>query len=366
MVSRFIGREIIEKPACPFCGLMVQRPKELKSRIPTEMPVGSCSCGAVYAYDVTGHNLGTAMIEALVFSCNGDWDLAWSLLPEDDYLEKEVKNYDIETHMIVHGGAYEGRRIAGTLYFIRLQSDIREVTEEGTKQRMERATPVSQGYSSRLKGKKSFSKKEVEELVSNYDVDIILSLARKDKRIIRDLQRLIYSPDDLSRWKAADILGKVSAVIAQYDPGTVSKLLQRLFTAVSDTAASSWGCIDAIGEIVSNGPDQFAGYAPQLYQYASDRALLAEVLRALGKIGDAMPDLIRKKAFYFVPLLKDPDPEIRGYAAMLLGNLRADEAGDDLTTLTNDSLEIDIYRDGNLEKRTIGQLASGALQKLNA
>jgi hypothetical protein len=64
--------------------------------MPHEMPVGSCSCGAVYACDETGHNLGSAMIEALVFGCNMDWDLAWGLLPEEDYLEKLVENYDLE------------------------------------------------------------------------------------------------------------------------------------------------------------------------------------------------------------------------------------------------------------------------------
>ena len=86
--GRFLGRDVIERPSCPFCGTLIEKPKELAVRMPHEMPVGACSCGAVYAFDVTGHNLGTAMIEALVFGCNGDWDLAWDLLPEEDYLQK--------------------------------------------------------------------------------------------------------------------------------------------------------------------------------------------------------------------------------------------------------------------------------------
>jgi hypothetical protein len=137
-----------------------------------------------------------------------------------------------------------------------------------------------------------------------------------------------------------------------------------LFTAVSDTAASSWGCLDAIGEIISNSPDYFAGYAPQLYQFASDRGLLVEVLRALGRIGGAKPDLIRNKAFHFIPLLKDPEVQIRGYAAILLGNLGAGEAKGDLKLLVSDSSEMEIYMEGNLQKRTIGHLASEALEKI--
>ncbi|NIR13136.1 MAG: PBS lyase, partial [Desulfobacterales bacterium] len=64
MVSRFSGREIIAKPTCPFCGMVIEKPGELETETQTEMPVGKCSCGAVYACDVTGHNLGTALVEA--------------------------------------------------------------------------------------------------------------------------------------------------------------------------------------------------------------------------------------------------------------------------------------------------------------
>jgi hypothetical protein len=364
MVSRFSGREIIAKPTCPFCGMLIERPKELTTRMPTEMPVGRCSCGAAYAFDVTGHNLGTALIDALVFGCDGDWDLAWDLLPEEDYMEEQVKNYDLDTHLVIHGGVYQGRRIAGTLYFVRLHGDIREVTEEGVKERLDRATPVSKQTSDKMKVRKSFSKKEVESLVKNYEVAPLLSLAEQDKRVIRDLQRLLYSVDKLLRWRAADLLGRASSVIATYDPGSISKLLQRLFTAITDTAASSWGSLDAIGEIISNSPETFAGYMPQLYQIASDRALLPEVLRALGNIGGKRPDLMRKRAFHFVPLLQDPEPEIRGYAAILLGNLGAHEANDDLTRLEEDSAGLEVYRNGQLEERTVGQLASEAIDKL--
>jgi hypothetical protein len=364
MVSRFSGREIIAKPKCPFCGMVLERPTELTTRMPTEMPVGRCSCGAVYACDVTGHNLGTALVEALVFGCDGDWDLAWDLLPDEDYVEEQIKNYDLDNHLVIHGGVYQGRRIAGTLYFVRLHRDTPGVTEKGANKGRDRAAAVSQKSSRKKRGGKALSKKEVEAFVEAYDLRPLLNVAKEDKRIIRDLQRLIYSVDKLLRWRATDALGKVSGVIASYDPGAISKLLQRLFSASADTAASSWGCLDAIGEIISNSPEQFGGYMPQLYQFAGDRALLPEVLRALGKIGGQKPDLMREKAFHFVPLLQDPEPEIRGYAAILLGNLSAHEAKDDLTRLAEDSVGMEVYRNGQLEKQTIGQLASEALTKL--
>jgi hypothetical protein len=170
--------------------------------------------------------------------------------------------------------------------------------------------------------------------------------------------------DDLSRWRAADILGRASAVIAKDSPGTISKLLQGFFTSLSDTAASSWGSLAAIGEIIKNNPKQFAGYLPELYRFLRDRALLAEVLKSLVRISEVQPDLIRDKAFHFLPLLRDPEPAVCGYTALLLGNLGASEAEKDLESLTHDTHETELYQEGFMETRTVGQLALGALEKL--
>jgi hypothetical protein len=364
MEGRFLGRDIISKPSCPFCGMVIEKPKELTTRMPNEMPVGACSCGAVYACDVTGHNLGTAMIEALVFGCNGDWDLAWGLLPDEDYVEKQVEDYDFDTHLIIHGGVYKGRRIAGTLYFIRLHHDVREVTEEGTRRLLEKASSVSKDSSSRKRGSKAFSKRQVETMVEDYQMDALLDLASQDHRIIRDLQRLIYSVDRLTQCRAAEAMGKACALIAQKDPGIISRRLQGLFTAMTDTAASSWGYIGAIGEIIRHNPGQFAGYIPELYRFMRDRALLPEVLDALGKIAQKKPEAMRKNSLHFIPLLQDFDPEIRGLAAILLGNLKVHEAKDDVSKLLDDTASIEVYRDGAIESLTVCQLASEALEKL--
>jgi hypothetical protein len=357
-------RELVKKPICPFCGMPIERPKELSTRRPVEMPVGSCSCGAVYACDETGHNLGTAMIEALVFGCNMDWDLAWNLLPGEDYREEIVEQYDYLNHLIVPGGFLESRHISGALFFIRLHEDVQEVTSEGVRKRLEKATPISPQPTPKHISKRSLSKKEVEELVTQFHLDPILSIAGEDKRIIRHLQRLLYSGDDLLRQRAAEALGRVSAVISETDPGAISRLLQRLFTSIMDTAASTWGGVEAIGEIISHKTELFAGYLPQLYQFLADEKLRAQAIYAIGKIAKSRPDLFPKATTYFIPFLRDTDPSVRGYTAWLLGNLGAHEVKQDLEKLRDDPPGIDLYENGELEKKTVGQVASEALEKL--
>lgn len=362
MQDRFRRQDIIKSARCPFCQSLIDRPKDLKTRMPTEMPLGVCDCGAVYACDVTGHNLGSAMIEALVFSCNGDWDLAWDLIPEEDYISGEVKNYDIVSHRIIPAGIYEGRRIAGTLYFIKLNEEIREVTEEGVRKRIQssvsaiKTTPSPQPL--------PLTKAQVEGCVKDYNFSPLLSSGLKNKKILRFLQRLIYSADNLLRWRAMDAIGRVTAVIALDDPGAVSNLLQRLFISITDSASSSWGAISTIGEIIRNSPKNFAPYIPELFQFTRDPRLLPEIMRTFARISRNIPEPFRKKAFYFIPLLRHEDSRIRGYTVILLGNLKAKEAEDDIKSLLEDRETVEIYEKGNITRRTIGELASMALKSL--
>jgi HEAT repeat protein len=200
--------------------------------------------------------------------------------------------------------------------------------------------------------------------VRDFHVDPILRAAREDNRVIQKLQRLLYSGDTLFRQRAADILGQVSAIIGETDPSAISKLLQRLFASITDTAASSWGAFEAIGEIISHKVDLFAGYIPRLFPFLSDETRRPQTLLSLVRIAEARPGPLRKFTFHFTPFLSDPDPLVRGYTALLLGNLGADETREDLEMLRHESHEISFYENGRLVKKTLGQVASEVLEKL--
>ena len=350
--ERFAGKGIADQPTCPFCGKRIDKPKEAA----TELPVGSCSCGAVFACDVTGHSLGTALIEALAFACRGDWETASNLTSDKDYEERQVSHYDLETHSIFHGGVYRGRRISGALLFITLLKGNCEIEDKPSQE-----IPAETGLASSLK---PLTKKEVESFVKDYDFVPLLTAAEVDKSILLKLKRLLYSADTLLRFRAAEATGKVSAVIARRDQGSVSKFLQGLFSSVTDTAASSWGALDAIGEIISHEPELFSQYIPRLSLLTRERTLLSEILRALVRIGQVRPDLLGKASYLVTTLLKDQDPQVRGQAALLLGNLRVAEAKEDLKGLLDDPCETQVYKAGLLEKRTVGDLAHESLNRL--
>ena len=362
--SKFFGKSPIKKPTCPFCESIIEKPKELSIRRPGEMPVGACSCGAVYACDESGRNMGSALIEALVFGCNMDWDLAWGLDPEEDYQWEVIDNYDLNTHLVIPGGFYESRRIAGALFFVRLHKDVQETTSEGVTKRLAKTVPASpKKPPKRSKKDKALTKKMVEKLVRDYHIEPILDAVWEDKKIIRYLQRLLYSGDDLFRRRAAETLGKACAIVGESDPGITSKLLQGLFYSITDTAAFAPGAFEAIGEIISQRADLYAGYVAQLYQFLADETRKVQAIQAISRIAKASPAALRKHTFYFFQFLEDPDPTICGYTALLMGNLGAFEAKGDLEKLVRESHEIEIFEDGNLKIKTVGQVASEALTK---
>jgi len=362
--NKVLMPDMTETPICPFCNAPIDRPTNLTTRMPDEMPVGLCSCGAVYAFDETGHNLGAAMSEALVVSCNMDWDLAWDLVPEEDYEEAIVEHYDGITHRICPRGLFDDRRIRGALYFIKLHEDIEEATLPDVKKRLEKAkksVPAKRPYASR---KKILSKREVETFVSEYNTGPILDAAGKDRSLIRNIQRLLYSGDVLLRKRAADILGQVCAVVAEDNPSMISRLLQGLLYSITDTAAFPWGAFEAIGEIIAKKPDVFGPYLPKLYPFLSDETRRVQAMEAIARVAMSKPELLRRHTFYFMPLFDDPDPEMRAYTAWLMGSLHATEMKKDLEKLLDDDHEVRIYKDGNMELKTVGAIASEAIEAL--
>jgi len=146
------------------------------------------------------------------------------------------------------------------------------------------------------------------------------------------------------------------------DPGAVSKLLQGLFTSVSDTASSSWGSVDAIGEIICALPIIFPGSSTQLVQISRDPRCFRKSSALWGK--SVRPDLTCSKILVSNdPLLAVPTPS-SGVCGDPSRASQGYEAKEDLIKLKEDMAPIDIYRTGRIEKTTLHQLAIESLAKL--
>ncbi len=115
-------KSTLYEPRCPFCRDFFSRPVDIDTDFGA-FSGGVCSCGAVYAFDPTGRNLGETFMDALSYACGGDYEKAVSLEAGVDY-EEYILQYNYRTHSISPGRAYSlfDRRARGMLYFVKLKN----------------------------------------------------------------------------------------------------------------------------------------------------------------------------------------------------------------------------------------------------
>lgn len=370
-----VKEQIKVRPWCPFCGQSVGRASHAAVRKMNEFPVGRCQCGAVYSCDATGHNVGSAIVETLVYACNDNAELAWELMPEDDYLTGRIENYDENTHQVIATKNIDGRAVRGVLYFVRLHTDMQDLVRRLAEKKGELDLPSvlidSQQAmkleptpdANRVKGKAT--KTLVRELINNEDVDGLVSLCFDDKKTLRLLQRMLYDPDPERRWLVAWLIGRVTARVSSREPGQVSEMLHRLFEACNDSAATPWGMVETIGNVVAKRPDIYGAFARHLLNFIREDSTRDQTIWALAEIAGNRPDLIRNTPFYnLFHFLKHPDPQVRGQVVRLLGRIKASEAIMQITELSTDDAEFQYCADGKLITITVKSAAEEAIRAI--
>lgn len=96
-----------ERPRCPFCGQPFGRPPKVNPRDEGDFYKWLCSCGAVCAYDATGNNLGDALMEAIAFACEDDWEKALAMEADTDYDIRYLDGYHRGDHRVLGGPTYK-------------------------------------------------------------------------------------------------------------------------------------------------------------------------------------------------------------------------------------------------------------------
>jgi hypothetical protein len=110
-----------ERPRCPFCGQPFGRPPEVDPKGEGDFYKWLCPCGAVGAYDATGHNLGDALMEAIVFAYSDDWETALAMEADKDYEVRYLDLYHRGDHRVLGGGRTYKTGMAAFV-FVRIKS----------------------------------------------------------------------------------------------------------------------------------------------------------------------------------------------------------------------------------------------------
>jgi HEAT repeat protein len=121
--------------------------------------------------------------------------------------------------------------------------------------------------------------------------ETVAGLAISDRRALRPLMGRLWDPDPRIRRHAAGAMGRS----AEAHPTLGLEMVRRLMWALNDEAATNgvFG-IAALGEIGHRCPEILEPFISPLVSMAWDEGIRLELLKALGRVAEADPRLVRR------------------------------------------------------------------------
>ncbi|MBA4371578.1 MAG: hypothetical protein C0402_01810 [Thermodesulfovibrio sp.] len=205
-------------------------------------------------------------------------------------------------------------------------------------------------------------REEVIQLLEDNNIGGLIAYAKKDPGLFRTLISLAYDKQTVLGWRAIEAMGVAVGETAKANPEKARNLAQRLLWMLREESGNNpWSAPDMLGEIVRNCPEDFADFAPIIASFHDEEILHQGVLRAMVRIGEVRPELVRDQAELARTYLCHRDPLVRAYAIQLAGILCRDDLREALALLLQDETEVLLYTDGEFVPRLIRTLAAVAI-----
>jgi len=209
-------------------------------------------------------------------------------------------------------------------------------------------------------------KKEIKSLLAKKDFAGLQKLYSVDKKVITTLISLSYDKSNNIAWRSIEVIGILSGHIAKIDSEIVRNMVGRLLWMIRDESGGiGWSVPEILGEIVRNNPELCADIAPIIASFHEEKMLTPGVLWALSRMGKLNPDTVDHAIPIIRSYISDNNIKNRCYAAKALGELGTVDDLKNLEKLKTDNNIIDIYENGELVKKTVGEIAEEAIAKIN-
>jgi len=333
-------------PECPYCGRYISKPVPTRTEF-VEIISGKCECGAVYVCDPTGHNVGEAYGDAMAFA-SGEWNIGE--LASDCYDMKEI-SYDLKSHSRISAKGLNMK--AGALIFIKMgkTDECAQVENQGTETGGEPEDPAVAGM--RLKD-------QVRYFLEKGRPEAVGKLALKDKNVIKWLTSFSYDKEDNLTWRAIEAMGYVARELKTTRLDVVRETVRKLLWSMSDESGGiGWSAREILGEIIRSDPDEFRDIVPILWSNREEPSFRPGAVWAMVRVAGVRPDLIPAVPDELKELANDPNPTVRGYTALLAGELTFQGKEAILSKLSQDLNELRIYSNSTLIATTVAELAQG-------
>ena len=205
------------------------------------------------------------------------------------------------------------------------------------------------------------------------------------RQLAGPLFSLLLDKDELVRWRAVEAFGRTIARLAESSeqgggPGSGMEtsrgvLRQCLWRMNEESGGLGWGIPEALGESLARNR-RLAGEFHRVLasyvrhetsgegNYLEHAALRRGVFWGLGRLAQSFPGLLAGEGAALLAGLADEDGANRGLAAWVTGLVGLEEARAGLAALVDETTEVPLFLDGELQRTTTGQLARQALARL--
>jgi hypothetical protein len=200
-------------------------------------------------------------------------------------------------------------------------------------------------------------KEAARRLLAAYDTEALDRWASAEPLAERFLMSLLFDPDLRMRWRAAEAHGRVAAVRARRDLEPVRELLRRTLWSMNDESGGLvWHGPELVGAVLAHVPSLCPEFGPVLASFLEEEPFRAGTRWALWRLSGISRDLVVGSAAALRASLADPDPAVRGHAALAL---RA--AGAELPDLSGDRAAFAAFdhRTGEVRTTTVAEAALG-------
>ena len=193
------------------------------------------------------------------------------------------------------------------------------------------------------------------------------------RQTVSPLFSFLCSTHERIKWRAVTALGKVVSELAVSDLESARVVMRRFIWNLNDESGGiGWGCPESMAEVMAQNQtlaDEYGcilvSYIQPEGNYLEHEILQRGVLWAVGRFAHACPDYTRNIGRYLIPYMESDDPHLRGLAAWAAGPVGGTETIPRLKKLSDDTGRLMLYRDGEFEDHTVGEMAREALSYID-
>jgi hypothetical protein len=171
-------------------------------------------------------------------------------------------------------------------------------------------------------------REDARRLLAAWDLDAVARWAAGAPGAVAALQRALFDDDETTRWRAVEALGVAAGAVARAAPERARELVRRILWLMNDESGGVlWSGPQVVGAVLARVPALRAELAPVLASFLDEEPFRTGTRWALWRVAVAAPDAVRCAEAGLRASLADPDPAVRGHAALALAAAGAPARG---------------------------------------